>query len=52
MKMRVYAKPIAEQAGILELPHARSCCLTEACKILLLLLLKTLLLYGSKSSFI
>ena len=29
----------AEQAGILELPHARSCCTTEACKILLLFLL-------------
>ena len=28
----------AEQAGIVELPHARSCCTTEACKILLLLL--------------
>ena len=24
-------------AGIVELPHARSCCTTEACKILLLL---------------
>ena len=28
---------LAEQAGFLELPHARACCTTEACKILLLI---------------